>query len=568
MIWKLFTFMWRNAPKGMPLPVLALAVVTGLTRDAMLFVTIAAASASDRPGFLWFWLPAFLVTLLATSALHLAYPIYAQKLNAGMATLLRRRLVGNLLRAPPLFLQTREQGNLYHVMTSDVGSATYINLKLFELLPGVVFLAVAAPQVAVLSPTVGLFALLVMAGGVLGYWVQQRSIADIAQAIRKCEVAYFERVSDVIGGFRELKLHRPRRVDFSAEVDATAVELGDLLVRKERRYASGEVVVQALKYGLLGGVVFIMPFAGEGDGKSVFQVLTVILFALGPFESLIGQYPEFVGAQVALRRIEELDAELARFAGPERPPTSLPAPFRSLTFEAVTADYDTRDAGGFVLGPVDFELRRGETVFLAGDNGSGKTTFLNVLAGLLEVRSGRVLLDGAPLDPADREAYRDRFSAIFTTFHLFYRLFGLADVEPARARAVVDRLMLSDVTDYADGRFTRLALSSGQRRRLALAVVLLEDRDILILDEFVADQDPGKREFFFKVLLPELKAAGKTVVVSTHDLTWASYCDRLVHFRQGRIDAVHWYRDGVEIPGPAVPAGLAAPDDRGRERRA
>jgi ABC-type siderophore export system fused ATPase/permease subunit len=100
------------------------------------------------------------------------------------------------------------------------------------------------------------------------------------------------------------------------------------------------------------------------------------------------------------------------------------------------------------------------------------------------------------------------------------------------------RLQLDDVTEFADGGFTRLNLSSGQRRRLALAVVLLENRDIVVLDEFVADQDPGKREFFFRTLLPELKAAGKTVVVTTHDLAWVSCCDRLVRFSGGRIVSV------------------------------
>jgi ABC-type siderophore export system fused ATPase/permease subunit len=65
--------------------------------------------------------------------------------------------------------------------------------------------------------------------------------------------------------------------------------------------------------------------------------------------------------------------------------------------------------------------------------------------------------------------------------------------------------------------------------------VLLENRDFLILDEFVADQDPGQREYFFKTLLPELKNQGKTILVSTHDMQWIKYCDRLYKFDNGKF---------------------------------
>jgi len=73
-----------------------------------------------------------------------------------------------------------------------------------------------------------------------------------------------------------------------------------------------------------------------------------------------------------------------------------------------------------------------------------------------------------------------------------------------------------------------------------------------VLDEFVADQDPGKREFFFRTLLPELRAAGKTVVVTTHDLAWVPYCDRLVRFSGGRIVSVEAQGDAQASLPPEV----------------
>lgn len=556
MFGKLFSFLWKNSPEGMALPVIVLAILTGLTRDAVLIVTNAAASEVSKPGFFAFWLPIFVVTLVAYTVLHLVYPVMSQALVARMAALLRRRLTANLLAATPQFVQGREHGSLYHIITTDVQVVTAISRSVLELLPAGIFLVLAMPQVFLLSPAAGAFSLVVMVGGILGYYLQRRAISGMSQHIRSLEIAYFERVADIIGGFRELKLHRPRRRDLEGEIDRTVGEACDVTIRMERRYAAGEVVTQSLKFVLVGGIVFLVPLIGGGDTTVVFQLLTVVLFSLGPFEGVIGEIPAILRAVVSFRRIDELDADLKAFSrtDDDAPP---PEPFHVLALEGVRAHYPSADGTGFELGPIDFDLKRGEIVLVVGDNGSGKTTFLNVLAGLLDIDDGRIVVDGRPVEDRDMVGHRDRFSAIFTVFHLFYRLFGIMQIAPDRARAILKRLQLDDVTDFQDGRFTKLDLSSGQRRRLALAVVLLEDREIVVLDEFIADQDPGKREFFFRTLLPEMKAAGKTVVVTTHDLAWVPYCDRLVRFSGGRIVSIE--RHG----GVAAAAAHTAPVPNG-----
>lgn len=549
MFGKLFSFLWRNAPKGMRLPVVVLAVFTGLSRDAVLIVTNAAASDVGKDGFFTFWPPVFLAVLVAYAVLHLVYPVVAQTLVARMAADIRLRLTERLLQTPPQFVQTREHGSLYHIMTSDVQVVTQISRTLLEMLPAMVFLAIALPQILALSVPVAIFTLVVMTGGVLGYYFQRRAISGLAREIRALEIRYFERVADIIGGFRELKLHRPRRRDLTDEVGQAVGEARDVRILMERRYALGELVVHVLKFVLVGGIVFLVPLAGEGDGTVVFQLLTVVLFSLGPFETVVGEIPGILRAMVSFRRIDELDDDLApwaRRAGDDRPP---PGPFATLALEGVTARYMRGGEHGFEFGPVDFTLKSGEIVLVVGDNGSGKTTFLQVLTGLLDIDGGRIVVDGRVIEDDDLVAYRDRFSAIFTVFHLFYRLFGLTRTDPQEAKALLKRLDLDTVTDFADGAFTRLDLSSGQRRRLALAVALLEKRDIVVLDEFVADQDPGKRDFFFRTLLPELKAAGKTVVVTTHDLAWVPFCDRLVRFSGGRIVA-------IEAQSEALATGL------------
>jgi putative ATP-binding cassette transporter len=108
-------------------------------------------------------------------------------------------------------------------------------------------------------------------------------------------------------------------------------------------------------------------------------------------------------------------------------------------------------------------------------------------------------------------------SAVFTDYHLFQRLYGIADSNQVEVGPLLTRFRLADKTEVSEGEFSTLELSGGQRKRLALIVSLLEKRPILLLDEWTSDQDPEFRRKFYHELLPELMQAGATVVVITHD---------------------------------------------------
>ena len=172
---------------------------------------------------------------------------------------------------------------------------------------------------------------------------------------------------------------------------------------------------------------------------------------------------------------------------------------------------------------------------LVGANGSGKSTILRLLTWLYEPHSGVVLWNRRLVDHANVADYRTLFSAVFSEFHLFDRLYGLAEVGEDRVNALLADLGLADRVKFAAGQFSTLELSSGQRKRLALAVALLEDRPILLLDEFTADQDPAFRERFYTRILPDLRAAGKTVVLVSHDPNPYGVADQVLTMRDGRI---------------------------------
>jgi putative ATP-binding cassette transporter len=152
--------------------------------------------------------------------------------------------------------------------------------------------------------------------------------------------------------------------------------------------------------------------------------------------------------------------------------------------------------------------------------------------------AGEVSLNGVVLDASTSEWHREHFAAIFADFYLFADVLGEAgDHEGLEARVdhYLDRLGLAHKVEFAAGRLSTTALSQGQRKRLALLLLMMEGREVFLLDEWAADQDPVFRHVFYNELLPELKAAGKTVIAITHDDRYFDVADRVYRLDYGHL---------------------------------
>ena len=526
-------YLWAHAPPKWKFVLLPLALIAGFSRDYVMIVVNKAAAAPVEVA-LSFWLPMFGLAFFVVVGSYYFYQVLTVVVTTFVTNTVRQKLIQGLLKVQPNFLDRQQHGSIYHILTTDVSAVANFTSTVLGLLPSFVFLCIAIPQLFYYSPIAGVFAVLVMVGGTLTYHLQQKAMSTLNADARAMDVAYFERVSDLLKGFRELRLNLARRASFSADLADVLSKLRQMLIQVNRIYESGEAAVQALKFLLFAGIVFLVPYVGKTDVATTFQVLTLVLFSLTPFEQIIASYPSVIGTLVSFVRIVDLSEKLEPFGRVTEFVPDRPAAFKRIAVKSGVATHDSREQSDFVLGPIDFEIAPGEIVFLIGSNGSGKTTFMNTIAGLLDLREGQIEVDGVALKPEDMAAYRSNVSAIFPQFHIFRQLHGLEHHDAQSVAPVFEKVGLKGLTEVADGAITRLDLSAGQRRRLALAIALLEDRDFLILDEFVADQDPGQREYFFKTLLPELKRRGKALLVSTHDMQWVSYCDRIYRFEDGK----------------------------------
>jgi putative pyoverdin transport system ATP-binding/permease protein len=189
----------------------------------------------------------------------------------------------------------------------------------------------------------------------------------------------------------------------------------------------------------------------------------------------------------------------------------------------------------FSLEPLNFQLSKGELVFITGGNGSGKSTFLKVLAGLYPPAHGSIAVNGVVVGHDNRQSYRNLFANVFSDFHLFDRIYGIKEVDSDRVRELLELTDLSQKTSIVDHQITSLSLSSGQRKRLALVLSILEDKPILLFDEWAAEQDPPFRRKFYREILPWLKQQEKTVVAVTHDDDHYDVADRVLKMQFGKF---------------------------------
>jgi ribosome-dependent ATPase len=191
---------------------------------------------------------------------------------------------------------------------------------------------------------------------------------------------------------------------------------------------------------------------------------------------------------------------------------------------------------------VNFTIRRGEIFGFVGSNGSGKTTTMKMLTGLLPPSEGEALIFGEALEAGDLEARR-RVGYMSQSFSLYgeltvgqnlllhARLFHLPRAS-ANAR-IAELVEKCDLADHLDELASALPL--GIRQRLSLAVAVVHRPELLILDEPTSGVDPVARDQFWELLIDLSRNQGITIFVSTHFMNEAARCDRLSLMHEGRV---------------------------------
>lgn len=410
-----------------------------------------------------------------------------------------------------------------------VGALTYIAFlhdELFWLVLGVILLGVTS------------YRLPLMLGS--RYFVRARPLRDAIQGSIEAQVY----------GAKELRLNAARYEEFMQ----TGMRLDEQRLARLLGKGFG-IIHMAIQYGnvigflAIGAVAYIAAARYEVTPEMLFSIVMAMLFIMGPIGVIVNVVPSMLQGTVALRHLRALLDDMPVENMPEGGPV---LPCQKITLEQLAYTYGTQD--GFSIGPISLTLKAGQVTFIIGGNGSGKSTLAKIISCHYVPSSGRMLFNDTPVTPANLYCARQGISAIYLDFYLFERLYGMAPEVLARVPAYLELLGLSHKVSLDADRFSTVSLSAGQRKRLALLVALLEDRQLYVFDEWAADQDPEFKHEFYTNLLGELRQRGKIVVVISHDDRYFPQADQLVWMEHGKLLR-------VEHPAPArSPALLSAED--------
>lgn len=454
---------------------------------------------------------------------------------------LRIALARQLLAKPYAQIEAIGTARLQALFTEDIQQILLALYQLPSLAAAVSTLIGSLLYLGWLSPTLLSFLALLSIPTIGGYGLlQSRGAAALKLAYHKQSQAYHT-YQALVEGIKELKLHSRRRYAFLTELlqPTAAQSQQQSTISYKWRYMAN-TWSQSIYF------VFILAVLGAAAWQPAQSTLIatyalLILYMKSAVNGLLTDTMQWYTANMACRQLERLGFALTNpstLEPPAPPPPVAPTIMNPLQIELrdVLYQYKERTAERrFTLGPVNLAMQSGEIIFLTGDNGSGKTTLVKLLTGLYTPDAGAIYWDGQPV-AAQTEEYQQLFAVIFADFYLFEQLLGL-EVLDQHAQYYLNKFDLQRKLVVRDGVFSTTDLSHGQRKRLALLTAYFENRPIYIFDEWAAGQDPEFREVFYRQLLPELKARGKIVIVSSHDEEYYRVADQVIQLDYGQVVA-------------------------------
>jgi putative ATP-binding cassette transporter len=516
-------------------PIIISAVISGIANGSLLaIINQAAESASyDSLNVRYFLL--FAIAM----AIFVGTKKFALKRSTILAEnvikQIRIRITDKIRHSRLLFLEELGKPEIYTRLTQDTNLISQSGIVIMNACQSAVMIFFASIYIAILSKIAFFIALFSIGCAVVIYLSNLKEIhKDLHESTNK-ETEFFDSLNDILDGFKEIKINKAKSDDLFDYFKDIGHSTEALKVNVGVKFVKNIIFANSFFYILMAVIVFLLPTLTPTYTDVIIKTTAAILFIIGPLGGVVEAIPFFSRANVAIENLYQLEDGLDTAGKDVYEVVEKREHFNEIQLDNVLFSY--KDKAGtplFTVGSIDLSIKRGEILFLVGGNGSGKSTVLKLLTGLYYPLSGIIKLD-------DREVttiyptYRELFSIIFTDFHLFNRLYGIKEVDIQKMNRLLTVTELDKKTKFIDGKFTNINLSTGQRKRLALIVALLEDKPIYVFDEVAADQDPNFKKYFYEEMLKDLKNQGKTIIIVSHDDRYFHVADRILKMEYGKF---------------------------------
>lgn len=484
--------------------------------------------------------------VVVKNAYGLLHAYLVNRFCSDIETRLASRLLAGVVDAPFEWLARQNTSILRDIIIGYVvdWSRNVMRIAL-QLTTDLIFLALAVLLLLYASPVVGTLvsaAAIALAIGMVAL-VQPR-VQAAADDKRLNNRLVNVTATEAIGGGRDVRMTRIGKL------------LVSMFAREFRGYSRADVRarswqivprlgIEIVGFSALVGASLGCLWAGYSRveiGTLLALYAVVALRAIPAVSQVATGFVTLRGAMPSVAEVRGLSAMLPP-ARPELVGQPIPADWKEVRLEKVGFTYSNSDCPA--LADIDLSIKRGRSYGIIGVSGAGKSTFVDVVVGLLRATSGTIRIDGEPFDPTAAAAWRDRISYVAQTPFLLDAtiadniVFGLSDTEPARLAAAIRRAGLSTfIASLPEGANTPVGdrgvrLSGGQRQRIAIARALYRSADFLVLDEATSALD-SLTEREIQQAIDQL-AGEVTLLIIAHRLSTVTNCDEIVLLDKGRI---------------------------------
>lgn len=517
-------------------PILAIVLADdGGSRWPLVARWLAALGAGTPAARLAWLLAGFVATMAARSAILYARDITLARLQIGFVEATRNGAIRTLAGAPWSAVAALHHARVTNLMSADIQR---IAASAQFLVQGGVALAMLAIQTALaiaLAPLLaGGVALLLGIAGVAALALGRHS-RDLGGRLVQASLSLMQSTTGFLGGLKAAVAENGQ-ARFVAEFARAQADMSRHQLDFVHRQARGRTVF-ALGAALAGAVIVLIG-VGTGIAPSVLITLILVFTRMsGPAQTIQAALQNFFFGLPSFAAVRRLERELggARAAVPAvEPPAG----------DIVLSGAGFAHPGGGGVRDIDLTIAEGNFVGIAGASGAGKTSLVDLLAGLVSPRTGTVAVGGTVLDEATRAGWRERVGYVPQDGFLFHDTVrrnltwnGDAD-DAAIARVLAITGADPVVAGLEQGLDTIIGergarLSGGERQRIAIARALLRDPRLLILDEATSAIDAPSEA----LLLDALTALSPrpTIVIVAHRAESLARCDRALRIVNGRL---------------------------------
>ncbi|WP_338356173.1 cyclic peptide export ABC transporter [Yeosuana marina] len=448
---------------------------------------------------------------------------------------IREDVLKLIINAP--FIKVKElREEIYSTLTVDASNVTNASLFVANFFSSIVLVLACLIYMAILSKYLFFVSIFFISIGIIVYQLRSSKSNHQFVIVRELEQHFIKVFTSVLDGVKEININPEKGKDiFNKRILRIIKEGKENNISAYVGYLNSQLISSLLFYGLIS---LILVYASDFQNISwdiIVNFVFVLLYLLGPIVNIMVVIPTMNRGVISIRKLSTLKKELTSISDKNMDINKGEGlkSFDKLEYRNYKFTYGT---GKFSIGPINLEINKGEVIFIYGGNGAGKTTLINTLLGLYRSSCGELWINNKLLDKSQVWKIKHLFTPIFSDFHLFDEFYGLKSMSLELINEYLELFEIAKKVDIEENKFSTLDLSTGQRKRLALICALMEDRPILILDEWAADQDPHFRNKFYFEIIPKLsKELNKTIIAITHDDQYFHLPDRLFKMEYGSL---------------------------------